>query len=402
MSTNGRTVFLTGATGLLGGEVLARLLAANPRMRARVLVRDPAQWPHVAARLGPAASRATPVVGDMTRRGLGLPAAVWTRLTFEVDAILHFAADTRFSQSLEHARAVNVQGTRNVLELADEWPHVERVAFVSTAFVAGRRTGRIYERDNGPGTGWVNAYEQSKYEAERLVRSQRRGWVIFRPATVLYDLERDIVPQINAAHRALHIYHRGLAAMMPGTDDSPVDAVTSDYVGAAIAELALRDDTVGQTFHLCAGGEALPLGELLDTSFAGWSRSPEWRRKGIARPALTDLATYRLFERSVEETGDVRLRRLIGGLSHFVPQLALPKQFDTTCADGALGYAAPPVRSYWPRMLECLLVSGWQAASRIVERDGYAPARPCDLYPGLSQPAHAGRTRHTEPGRALA
>jgi hypothetical protein len=46
-------------------------------------------------------------------------------------------------------------------------------------------------------------------------------------------------------------------------------------------------------------------------------------------------------------------------LSHFAPQLALPKRFDTTLADTALGEAAPLVAAYWTRMLDHLLASNW-------------------------------------------
>ena len=79
-----------------------------------------------------------------------------------------------------------------------------------------------------------------------------------------------------------------------------------------------------------------------------------WRRRSIERPALASLETYQLFERTVLEAGDDRLRRVVAALSHFAPQLALPKTFDTAAADALLGASALPVRSYWPRMLEAL------------------------------------------------
>ena len=110
-------------------------------------------------------------------------------------------------------------------------------------------------------------------------------------------------------------------------------------------------DAAGGTYHLCAGAGAIGLGALLDLSHATWSESEAWRRRGTARPALTDLETYRLFERTVEETGDARLRRITRSLSHFVPQLALAKRFETTQADAAVGFAAPAVDAYFHRVL---------------------------------------------------
>jgi nucleoside-diphosphate-sugar epimerase len=358
------TLFVTGATGLVGGGVLARLLTDDPALRAYVLMRDLARWPALAARLGVHAVRVSPVVGDVRAPHVVASAVDRRRLRRDVTAVVHAAADTAFSLPLPVARRVNVAGTQHVLAMADTWPRVERVAFVSTAFVAGRLTGRVFEQDDATTVGWVNSYEQSKYEAEQLIRASARPWVILRPSTIVCHSETGRVAQFNAVHRALRLYHYGLAPMMPGTESSPVDVIPDDYVVRAIAALALRRDVDGRTFHLCAGAGSLPLGELLETTYAVWSSSAEWRRRAIPRPALASLATYHLFERTVEEAGDRRLRHVLRSLSHFAPQLALPKIFDTTLAEGALGVTAPPVRSYWARMIEHLVATNWASHAR--------------------------------------
>ena len=350
------TVLMTGATGLLGRNALARLLAADSRFRAFVLVRNPARWTSVACELGDI-GRIIPVEGDLCAEGLGLTPKARATLFRNVTAIVHLAADTTFSNPLARARAVNTAGTQRVLELAAECAAPAHVAYVSTAFVAGRRTGLITEDVRTASAGWANAYEQSKYEAEQLVREQASSWVILRPSTVVCDDLSGHVAQTNAVHRALRLYHHGLVPMMPGVAESTVDAVTTSYVADAIARLSLREDLTGTVVHLCAGAGALPLEELLDITYERWATDPAWRRRGIARPALTDLATYSLFERTIEEVGDASLRRITRALSHFVPQLALPKRFETTGAGALLGQAAPPVRDFWLPMLDHLLAS---------------------------------------------
>ena len=359
------TLLITGATGLIGHAVLGQLLSTQGTCRrAYVLARDPRAWRAVAASLPGRHEAVTLLEGDVTRPGLGLDATVRTELARSVTVVVHCAADTSFSQTLEHARAVNTLGTANVLALATGMRALRRVVQVSTAFVAGAVTGRVLERDNGAPPAWVNAYEQSKFEAEQLVRAFPGEWLILRPSTVVCDSPAGGISQINAVHRALRLYHHGLASMIPGDESSPVDVVHCEYVARAIADLALRPDLSGQTCHLCAGEGALPLGELLDTTYAIWAATPTWKRRSVVRPALTDLATYRLFERSVEEVGDARLRQAVASLSHFVPQLTLPKQFDTTVADAALGYRAPPVREFWPRVVGELLATGWGSTTR--------------------------------------
>ena len=155
--------------------------------------------------------------------------------------------------------------------------------------------------------------------------------------------------------------------MMPGVAGSTLDAVPADYVADAIARLALRDGVDGATVHLCAGAGAMPLDELLDDTYARWARSPGWRRRAVARPALADLALWALFVRTVDETGNPRLRQVTQALSHFLPQLALPKRFETTRADALLGRPAPPVRAYWGRMIDHLQATGWRRVAGLTE-----------------------------------
>lgn len=353
-------LLVTGATGLVGGGVLARLLAADPARRAAVLVRDLRRWRSAGARLGLPSGRVVPVVGDLLRPGLGLDRAIRARLARELTGVVHAAADIVFSRPLDAARATNVEGTRRVLELARDCPHVRRVAFISTAFVAGRAGGRVLERDNGAAAGWVNAYEQSKYEAEQLVRDAPCAWVIFRPTTIVCDSPAGGISQANAVHLALRLLHRGLVPMIPGGADATVDAVTAEFVSDAVAGLALRGDVAGHVLQLCAGDGALSLRELLALTWRTWAADLAWKRKAIPQPVMADLETYRLFERSVEATGDEPLKRAMRSLSHFVPQLAHAKRFDTTHAAAALGRTAPPVHTFWARMTAHLLTVRWR------------------------------------------
>ena len=124
------------------------------------------------------------------------------------------------------------------------------------------------------------------------------------------------------------------------------------------------ESTSGKTIHLCAGGGALPLEELLDITWERWAVDPAWRRRGIPRPALADLQTYALFERSVEQVGDASLKRVARALSYFAPQLAMPKQFETTTADTLLGAPAPAVRDFWIPMLDGLSATNARAEEK--------------------------------------
>jgi hypothetical protein len=184
---------------------------------------------------------------------------------------------------------------------------------------------------------------------------------------VVCDDAGGAVTQRNGVHRALRLVHGGLAAMIPGAPGATLDAVPADYVADAVARLALRGGVDGETVQLCAGAGALPLDELLDECFARWARDAAWRRRGVARPTLGDLDTWGLFVRAVDDTGHPRLRLVTHALSHFLPQLALPKRFATERAEALLGRAAPPVRAYWGRMVDHLQATGWHGVAGLAE-----------------------------------
>jgi nucleoside-diphosphate-sugar epimerase len=349
--SNRLSILVTGATGLIGRGVVDALRADARVDRVYALVR-PATQRHSQPSTQPA--RAIAVAGDLTRDDVGISASERMRLASDVTTIVHLAANTSFSQSLDEARGINRDGTGRLLALTAAWPRVTRWVYVSTAFVAGHRTGVVREGDTPDlAQTWVNAYEQSKAEAEALVRTTRTDSVIVRPSTIVCDDVTGRITQMNAVHRALRLYFGGLAAMLPGSDASTLDVVTAAFVIRSVARLALESGT-GATYHLCAGAGAMPLDELLDVTHAAFGRSPAWRRRGIARPLRSDLETYRMFEQAVEDAGSERVRRAVRSVGYFVPQLAYPKRFDTAQADAALGEQAPAVRDFWTNMVETL------------------------------------------------
>ena len=140
--------------------------------------------------------------------------------------------------------------------------------------------------------------------------------------------------------------------------------MTSSQLGNPLPELA-AGSPLSRSVHLCSGKGAPTVGALLDTAYEVWEQDAEWKRRGLSRAILTDLATYAMFERAVIDTGDTRLRSLISSLSHFVPQLALPKQFDTSAADELLTFTPPTVSDYWGPMLQNLIATGWGVADEV-------------------------------------
>lgn len=88
-----------------------------------------------------------------------------------ISHIVHSAAETSIMKSREELWQINVKGTENVVNFARSISSDRTccIAYVSTAYVAGRRCGEIREDDPLP-TAFYSHYEESKAEGEKIVR----------------------------------------------------------------------------------------------------------------------------------------------------------------------------------------------------------------------------------------
>src|SRR4029077_1993749 len=107
------------------------------------------------------------------------------------DSIIHCAGLVQFDQYLlPDLREINVEGTRQVRPLADQC-RVSEFHHVSTAYVVGKRTGRVLESNLSSRKGFHNPYEETKFEAEQMVRKWRshdgREAIVYRPSIVVGD-----------------------------------------------------------------------------------------------------------------------------------------------------------------------------------------------------------------------
>jgi nucleoside-diphosphate-sugar epimerase len=128
--------------------------------------------------------------GDVSLLHLGLDEATYSRLAGRITHIIHTAADLRLGAPLEELRKTNLQGTANMLELARlaQRDHgLERYAHVSTAYVAGGRSGAIPEADLTGEYGFSCTYELSKFEGECLVQAAKSELPVsvFRPGMIV-------------------------------------------------------------------------------------------------------------------------------------------------------------------------------------------------------------------------
>jgi thioester reductase-like protein len=361
-------VLLTGATGFLGMELLARYLELTDR-RVYALVRG-ANDHQAAGRVErtlhslfgaahPYAKRVVALRGDVTRPGLGLGGRR-DALAEGVGEIVHCAASVSFELGLEDSRAINVEGTRRVLEFAKRCHArggLRRLSHVSTAYVAGEHGGCFSEDDLDVGQRFRNAYEQSKFEAERLV-ARARGRLpvtVLRPSIVVGERASGWTTSFNVLYWPLRAFARGTYLALPARRSAPVDVVPVDYVADAILRLSQVREAEGATFNLTAGAHASSVGELVELATAFFERPA---------PRLLEPSVYRrvVHPLLVRSSRDARYRRALQRSEAFFPYFATRVRYDDRRCRVALrgsGIGPSPLRSYFDRLVEFALAAEW-------------------------------------------
>jgi nucleoside-diphosphate-sugar epimerase len=356
------TVLITGGTGMIGRQLVARICADAAVEKVFVLSRNGPALPNL--------PKLEVVYGDVESPDLGLEPLARSVLTQNVTTIIHGAALTSFSSELPAARAVNVEGTEWLLQLAADCLRLRGFCHLSTVYVCGKRTGRVCEAELEHSSGFVNSYEQSKYEAEQLVEAEsyRLPTTIVRLSTVIGDSEYGTVTKLGGIHHAMRMVFHGLAPFVPGRKDSAVDLISLDYAVESVALLGLQQFAPGTTWHVCGADDALSLEEFLEVTVRlFYENRPAWRKRAIEMPAIVNLETFQLFVKSVEEVGDSAIVNSVAALKHFVPQLAYPKRIcdtETQTVLKAAGVVRAGMRDCYPKVVRFLLENNWQPLCR--------------------------------------
>jgi thioester reductase-like protein len=251
-----RVALITGFPGFIGRRLARALLEEHPGLRVVALVEERMRDAAHAVAAGIDAGRIEVLSGDIAQRRLGLAGADWDRLVAEVTHVFHLAAIYDLAVPLEVAQRVNVDGTGNVLELCASAPGLERLVYISTAYVAGDRHGVVYEHELVLGQGFKNHYESTKFQAEVWAREamDRVPTTVLRPAIVVGDSRTGETEKFDGPYyllRAISRAHRsGRAIAQFGAAEAKFNVVPVDYVVAAIAFAARADETAGETLHL--------------------------------------------------------------------------------------------------------------------------------------------------------
>ncbi len=250
------TYFVTGYPGFIAKRLVEQIARKAPKSRIYLLVQPTsAKDAQREANKLPGVPRIEIFLGDVGDLHLGLSGAEYGKLCAEVTDVFHLAALSSLSMARQTAWRVNVDGTRNVLELARECPLLRRFNHFSTCFVSGERLGVIAEDELETGQGFHNVYEETKFEAEKAVQRAAANLpvTVFRPSIVIGDSRGGEIDRFDGP------YYVGVLRVMsplmlplplPGSGDAPLNVVPVDYVVEAAWALSRDAKAEGKTFHL--------------------------------------------------------------------------------------------------------------------------------------------------------
>ena len=354
---------VTGGTGFIGRQLLRRL--AGREGTTYVLVRPGSRDRLESFILSIGGSgRLEPVEGDITRPALGLSPEAQARL--EGADVYHLAAVYDLEASDEENQRANVDGTRQVVELALKLG--ARLHHVSSVAVAGSRwKGRFTEEMFEEGQVLDHPYYRTKYDAERIVRHSSLRFRIYRPGLVIGSSETGEADRIDGPYYAFKLIQRLRNAIPPwvplvGLEGGEINVVPVDFVARALDAIGHKEGLDGLTFHL-TDPAAQSLGDVTN-EFCRAAHAPQFTLRVDSRAGamLPKEMTGMLQHWRVAQT---LKRRLLEGVR--IPEAALAyvtNRARFTCDRATIelegtGIACPPLHTYawrvwdyWERRLD--------------------------------------------------
>lgn len=253
---NAVKVFVTGATGFIGGRVAELLTGRGDQVVA--LVRKPASAGALEA-MG--CSLVEGDLADVEAIASGLEG---------VDAVIHCAAIYEVGITdgeAERMREANVNGTRNVLEAALS-AGIPRTVYVSTCGAFGNTGGEVVDETyEHPGNGYTSVYEETKVLAHKAaleIASRGLGLVVVQPGGVYGPGDHSALGEVIRKFAK-----RQLPAML--FPDLGMSLVHRDDVADGII-LALDKGRLGESYVI--GGQIETMRGLINTEAGILGRRP--------------------------------------------------------------------------------------------------------------------------------
>ena len=337
------TVFLTGFPGFIATRLLRRLATEHCSF---LLLVQPAFLPlanveieRIASETGKSPSDFVVLPGDITAPNLGLSPSDLAHARAKTTIVFHLAAIYDLAVEREPAMRVNVEGTRNVNQFVRSLEHLCQYHYVSTCYVAGKRTGVILETELKHDAGFRDYYEETKHLAETEVETLKSSLpvTIHRPSVVCGDSQTGETAKFDGIYylvRYLLKWPSVLSTFNIGNSEVTLNLVPVDFVVESMAVLAGDNRAIGKTLQI-ADPNPLTTAQLFDTIASAIDGHPSRIRLPLT-----------VVERSLMTALSPKLTDLPHSA---VPYFFLKQTYDTRQSTALLtphGVSCPPFESY--------------------------------------------------------
>lgn len=370
-------VFLTGATGFLGGELAVALSKLDSVEKITCLVRakDDCEAVERLERVFALHEdlydprKVIAIRGSLTDEKLPIELAHHPRLK-DINLVIHSGANTSFlSQKYAAVAETNIAGTQRVVQWASGLKSLDTFAYIGTATIAGAGPdviGRTIHEDETPNLSarHLVGYTQSKMLAEMAVRAAlpEEKLAVIRPSILVGD-SRCVVPRsFDIAWIIVALRH---LRMFFGDPDAACDIIPVDFAAQAIVTLltGVRSHT---TYHVSAGAGSTNCRTIFEAIGYDDSDVPElvycprehlallkkWLRTGKnPDPALARYSKHLDYiQRGI---GRKKARMLLSGLDAYWQFIDLGQRFDNSRLLADTGIGIPePAHTYLGRTVE--------------------------------------------------
>ena len=337
------TVFLTGFPGFIAGRLVARLATPETQffllVQSQFLEKAAQDVEKIAAETSVPLENFALIEGDLTRENLGISEEDLETVSAETTDVFHLAAVYDLAVEKDLAFRVNVDGTRNVNELVKKMTRLRRYNYVSTCYVAGKRTGEILETELEHDAGFRNYYEETKYLAEMEVEKLKSELpvTIFRPSVVVGDSRTGETAKYDGIYYVifyLRKFPQLLRLINVGNGAVRLNLVPVDFVVEGIAALSKDEAATGKTVAL-ADPNPLSTAEITDAIAEALTGK---------KSVLTPPAKF------IEWSLNLPFSPAVTGLPHYgVPYFFLEQLYDTSISEELLkahGVECPSFQTY--------------------------------------------------------
>ncbi len=248
--------FVTGATGFIGKRLVKKLLERKGSV-VHFLLRKESESKVAALRSywGVSAARVVPVYGDLTKKKLGVASEDIKKLKGQIDHFYHLAAVYDLGADEASQIAVNIDGTRNTVELAKaiDAGHFHHVSSIAAA---GLYEGVFREDMFEEAENYEHPYFMTKHESEKIVRKECKvPWTVYRPAAVVGDSQTGEMDKIDGPYYFFKLIQRMRQILPPwmpsvGLEGGRINIVPVDFVVDALNHISHQQKAGGRCFHL--------------------------------------------------------------------------------------------------------------------------------------------------------